>query len=71
MKTLNVVCKDDAQVKRLSRFKDEDSDALDRILNTGYNEGRNDGEIYGFVAAGVSLIVAGVTCKIVNYFRRK
>lgn len=70
-KTLDVVCKDDKQIERLARFKEEDSDALDRILNTGYNEGVDDGKISGMVIGGLTLITVAGVCKILNLFGKR
>lgn len=57
-KTINVSCKDDEQFDRLTKFKSEDPDALDQVLNAGYNEGTDDGVIRGFAIAGLSLLAA-------------
>ena len=57
-KTIDVLCKDGKQVDNLAKFKSEDPDALDRVLNAGYNEGIDDGVIHGFAIAGLSLLAA-------------
>ena len=65
-KTINVTCKDDEQFDRLTKFKSEDPDALDQVLNAGYNEGKDDGVIYGFAIAGLSLLAASGIGKILK-----
>lgn len=65
-KTINVTCKDDEQFDRLTKFKSEDPDALDHVLNAGYNEGNDDGVIYGFAIAGLSLLAASGIGKILK-----
>lgn len=57
-KTIDVLCKDAKQVDNLAKFKSEDPDALDRVLNAGYDEGTDDGIIQGFAIAGLSLLAA-------------
>lgn len=65
-KTINVTCKDDEQFDRLTKFKSEGPDALDQVLNAGYNEGNDDGVIYGFAIAGLSLLAASGIGKILK-----
>lgn len=69
-KTLNVVCKDQEQIDRLNKFKSEDSDALYRIINTGYHEGQSDGQIVGMALGGLALLGAAGTCKIINLIKK-
>lgn len=69
-KKLNVVCEDDERFERLSKWKSEDSGALDQVLNTGYNEGRKDGYIEGLIIVGVSLLASAGFCKLITFFKR-
>ena len=57
-KKIDVLCKDGKQVDNLTKFKSEDPDALNQVLNAGYNEGTDDGVIQGFAIAGLSLLAA-------------
>lgn len=65
-KTIDVLCKDGKQVDSLAKFKSEDPDALDQVLNAGYNEGTDDGVIHGFAIAGLSLLAASGIGKLLK-----
>lgn len=70
-KTINVNVMSDEEANNLKRWQSEDPESLIRVLQSGYNEGLNDGTLNGYAFAGLALLAAAGICKLVGVIKRK
>ena len=71
IKTIDVHVMSDSEESNIKRWVSEDPESLNRVLQSGYNEGLNDGTLEGYAFAGLALLAAAGICKLVGVIKRK
>ena len=69
-KRIDVNVMSDAEANNLKRWQSEDPESLNRVLQSGYCEGLDDGTIAGYAIAGLILLTAAGGCKILKFIKK-